>query len=373
MEFVGGYVIPFLVVLTVLVFVHELGHYLMARYNGVFVEVFSIGFGPELFGWTDRSQTRWKFCLIPLGGYVRMFGDADASSRPDMEALEKATPEQLARSLHSKSVWQRMSVYLAGPLANFVFALLGLILLFIVKGYPTYPAQIGGVLPGYMAEKIGFQTGDEIVSIDSEPVKDFQHLRKIIQASHGKALTVLVRRSVEEETKELTLSLAPEVDEKSGRVKPIGISPVLKFENQNFLQALGNGVYFIVSVCGDLLRIIGRLIIGDKEASQYLGGIISIGNAAGEHAKGGIWALLFMMITLSINLGMINLLPIPVLDGGSVFLAIIEGVRGKPLSDKALEYTFLTGFIVVMGLMIFSIWNDLVRFKIVGWLLGKGK
>lgn len=371
MAFIGVYIIPFLVVLTVLVFIHELGHYLVARYNGVFVEVFSIGFGPELFGWTDRHQTRWKFCLIPLGGYVRMFGDADASSRPDLEVLDGATEEQRGRSLHSKTVWQRIAVSLAGPLANFLFALVGLTLLFSLKGFPEYPAQIGSLMPGYLAEKVGLQVGDEVVSIDASPVTDFQSLRKVILANPGKSLTFHIRRHAGDAVKELDLQILPEVDETSGRAKPIGIAPAIKFVSQTPVQAFANGATFIMTTCMDLLRIIGRLIIGDKEASQHLGGIISIGNAAGEHARGGVWPLLFMMISLSINLGMINLLPIPVLDGGSVFLCLVEAIRGKPVGEKALEYIFLVGFVIVMGLMVFSMWNDLVRFKVIGWLFGK--
>jgi regulator of sigma E protease len=376
MSFLIEYLIPFLVVLTVLVFVHELGHYLVARYNGVRIEVFSIGFGPELFGWTDRVQTRWKFSVIPLGGYVRMYGDADASSRPDHEALKKAPDELRQQSLHSKTPWQRIAISAAGPLANFLFSFIVLSLLFIIKGQPIYPAKVGSVVPGLVAEKAGLQINDKILEVNHESIRDFTHLRDIIRSHGGKELVFQVERQQEVDQKKsattqiMTITLTPEMQD--GTVKPLGIRPGMPdFVQQSPLAAFSESIVFIYHVCSSLTQAVGQLVVG-KGSTDDFGGILSIGSMAGNSAKGGISALFLFMALLSVNLGMINLFPVPMLDGGHILFYVIEIVRGKPVGEKSQEYAFIIGFVLVMGLMLFSTWNDLVRFKVISWLLGKG-
>jgi len=378
MDFLIEYLVPFLVVLTVLVFVHELGHYLVARYNGVRIEVFSIGFGPELFGWTDSVQTRWKFSIIPLGGYVRMFGDADASSRPDHTALKEASADMRQQSLHSKTPWQRIAISVAGPVANFLFAFVVLSLLFVIKGQPFYPATIGGLAPGLLAEKAGLKVGDKILSVNQEEVRDFRHLRTIIHSHGGKELVFEVERQLPEtgqpeniSSQVVAVKLTPEMEK--GVVKPLGIRPggVPEFVSLTPLSAFSESAVFIFSICKALIHAVGQLITGQGSSDDF-GGILSIGSMAGNSAKGGLSALFLFMALLSVNLGMINLFPVPMLDGGHIFLYLIEIMRGKPVSEKAQEYAFILGFILVMGLMLFSTWNDLVRFKVISWLLGKG-
>lgn len=378
MEFLIEYLVPFLVVLTVLVFVHELGHYLVARYNGVRIEVFSIGFGPELFGWTDSVQTRWKFSLIPLGGYVRMFGDADASSRPDHATLKEAPEEMRQQSLHSKTPWQRIAISAAGPFANFLFAFIVLSFLFILKGQPIYPAKIGSLAPGLLADKAGLKIGDKILGVNQEKIRDFRQLRDLIRSHGGKELVFEVERSLSESepsktsaSQIVTIKLTPEIE--NGIVKPLGIRPggTPDFVPLAPLSAFSESAVFIFSICTALTHAVGQLIMGQGSTDDF-GGILSIGNMAGHSAKGGVSALFLFMALLSVNLGMINLFPVPMLDGGHILFYVIEAIRGKPMIEKAQEYAFILGFILVMGLMLFSTWNDLVRFKVISWLLGKG-
>lgn len=354
------HIIPFLIVLTLLVFVHELGHYLVARYNKVKIEVFSIGFGPELFGWYDSAGTRWKFSMIPLGGYVRMFGDADASSRPDTEALKEMDAENKAFSLHGKSVGQRMAVSAAGPLANFFFAIVIFAGLFAVKGEPITPTTIGAVAPGKLAEKVGLKVGDKIINFNDGTPKDFFDLRSLIIASKGKEVDVRFDREGVEQTIHIKMV---DVDDK-GVEKPIsaiGIGPALpEWHKINPAQAAVLSVQKTWNICADALTGIGQMIVGQR-SSDELGGILSIGHMAGESAKGGIAALLVFMAFLSINLGLINLFPIPVLDGGHLFFYAIEGIRGKPVPEKIQEYAFMAGLAFVGSIMLLSTWNDIVR------------
>jgi regulator of sigma E protease len=361
---ITDYIIPFLIVLTLLVFVHELGHYLVARYNKVKVEVFSIGFGPELFGFYDQSGTRWKFSLIPLGGYIKMYGDADGSSRADGSSLEKMTPEEYAQTLHGKRVGQRMAVVAAGPIANYLFALVIMAFLFALKGMPIISAQIGEVLPHSVAQRIGLEVNDTISAINNTPVTKFDDLRAIIKENSGKEIQVIVKRPEGQETKTITLSgklvTSPEQGEQP--TTQLGIRPgKIEFEPLSPFHAIGHSFTSIAKITWDTLKGLGQMITGDR-SSKELGGILAIGDMAGQSAKGGISSLLWFMALLSINLGLINLFPIPVLDGGHLVFYTIEAMRGKPLSQKAQEYAFLVGLFIVGSIMLMSTWNDLLRY-----------
>lgn len=354
------HLVPFLIVLTLLVFVHELGHYLLARYNKVKVDIFSIGFGPELFGWYDAAGTRWKFSMIPLGGYVRMYGDADASSRADQSVLKEMTTEDKSLTLHGKSVGQRMAVVAAGPIANFLFAIMILTGLFVVKGEPFIPTTVGAVVSGKIAEKAGLKEGDKILTLNDVPAKDFHELRDLIVQNKGKDVTIRFVRAGAEQI--LSIKMV-EVDS-AGHEKPVGvmgIAPSLpEYHKINPAQALVHAVAKTGMTCRDALTGIGQMIVG-KRSAEELGGILSIGDMAGKSAKGGFAALLFFMAFLSINLGLINLLPIPVLDGGHLLFYGIEGIRGKPVSEKVQEYAFMAGLAIVLSVMLMSTWNDVVR------------
>jgi len=356
----GEHLLPFLLVLTALVFVHELGHYLVARYNKVKIEVFSIGFGPELFGWNDRAGTRWKFSVIPLGGYVRMLGDADASSRPDAKSMKKMTAKEKAQTLHSKKVSQRMAVSAAGPIANFLFAIVVFSVLFLMKGEPIITTTVGGLTPGKLAEKSGLIEGDKILSLNGVGVDTFNDMRNLIIDNKGKEINVRFMRG--NEVKSLTIKMV-ETDN-MGNERPVGVLGIIpslpEYHKVNPYEAITHAIKRTWIISADTLVGIGQIIVG-RGSSDELGGILSIGDMAGKSAKGGLAALFAFMAILSINLGLINLLPIPVLDGGHIFFYAIEGIRGKPVPEKIQEYAFMIGLAIVVSIMLISTWNDIVR------------
>lgn len=363
MEFIDvltGTIVPFLIVLTVLVFVHEMGHYLLARKNGVRVEVFSIGFGPEIFGWTDRVNTRWKFSLIPLGGYVKMFGDADAASRPSGEPM---TEEERAVAFQSKRLGQRAWIVAGGPLANFILAIVIFAGLFMFVGQPFTPATVGEVLPESAAEEAGFQAGDRIVRVDGSDVERFEELQTIVQLSAGKPLEIDVLRDGAEVA--LTATPRPATQESFGseqQVWRLGISRSgAEYKRHDPLTAVWRATVETVSVTGNTLKAVGQMITGDR-SSKELGGPLRIAQMSGQVAEFGILSLLTLVAILSVNLGLINLFPIPMLDGGHLFFYAIEALRGRPLGERAQEYGFRIGLALVLSLMVFATWNDLDHF-----------
>lgn len=361
---VTDYIIPFLIVLTIVVFVHELGHYLVARHNKVKIEVFSIGFGPELFGFYDKAGTRWKFSLIPLGGYVKMYGDADASSKADDSSLQQMAPEEFEKTLHGKRVGQRMAVVAAGPIANYIFALLVMAILFAFKGVPTITTHVGEVMPNSVAQRMGLEAGDTIITANNTPVHQFDELKTVIKENVGKDLHITVKRTKDQETKtvDLTGKLVTVTEQGEQPSAQLGIRPGnIEFTSLSFLEAIGQSFVSVAKISWDTLKGIGQMITGDR-SSKELGGILAIGDMAGQSAKGGIASLFWFMALLSINLGLINLFPIPVLDGGHLVFYSIEAIRGKPVSPKAQEYAFLVGLCIVGGMMLMSTWNDLLRY-----------
>ena len=374
MEFLSGlwtYVVPFLIVLTVLVFVHELGHYWVARRCGVRVEVFSIGFGPELFGWTDRAGTRWKFSAVPLGGYVKMFGDADAASTPGAE-LAEMTEEEKAVSFHHKTLGQRAAVVAAGPIANFLFALVVFAGLFVIVGQPFTPPEIGGVLPDSAAERAGLKAGDRIVSINDQPIERVEALPRIIQLNLDSPLTLVVRR----DGKDLRLNAQPTIVEEQDRlgnkmrlarlgIRGGGVEFVRHGPGVAIWRALGETYHQTTGT----LKAVGQIITGQRN-SEELGGPIRIAQMSGEVAQGGIASLLVFMAVLSVNLGLINLFPVPMLDGGHLLFYGAEALRGRPLGARAQEYGFRIGLVLVFSLMVFATWNDLVHLRVVQYLVG---
>jgi regulator of sigma E protease len=374
MEFLSGlwtYVVPFLIVLTVLVFVHELGHYWVARRCGVRVEVFSIGFGPELFGWTDRAGTRWKFSAVPLGGYVKMFGDADAASTPGAE-LGEMTEEEKAVSFHHKTLGQRAAVVAAGPIANFLFALIVFAGLFVIVGQPFTPPEIGGVLPDSAAERAGLKAGDRIVAINDQPIERFEEIQRIIQLNLDSPLTLVVRR----DGKDLRLNAQPTIVEEQDRlgnkmrlarlgIRGGGVEFVRHGPGTAIWRALGETYHQTTGT----LKAVGQIITGQRN-SEELGGPIRIAQMSGEVAQGGIASLLVFMAVLSVNLGLINLFPVPMLDGGHLLFYGAEALRGRPLGARAQEYGFRIGLVLVFSLMVFATWNDLVHLRVVQYLVG---
>ncbi|MBL8835827.1 MAG: RIP metalloprotease RseP [Alphaproteobacteria bacterium] len=366
------YVIPFLIVLTVLVFVHELGHYWVARRNGVRVEVFSIGFGNELFGWTDRAGTRWRFSAVPLGGYVKMYGDADATSAPDA-SVKEMTDEQRAVSFHHKRVGQRAAIVVAGPAANFLFAIVAFAVIYVFVGQPFTPADVGGVLPGSAAERAGIQPGDRIVEINGESIERFEDILRIVQLNLTQPLEITVDRDGQELSITATPTVVEETDRSGNthRFARLGISrPGIEIRQHPPLEALWRATLETWTQTTGTLRAVGQMLSG-RRSSDEVGGMFTIGQQAGEVVRnGGVIGLVIFMAVLSINLGLINLFPVPMLDGGHLVFYAAEAVRGRPLSLQAQEYGFRIGLVLVFSLMLFATWNDLVRLRVVQYLVG---
>ena len=362
--FVRDYVVPFLFILTVLVFVHEMGHYWVARRNGVLVQVFSIGFGPEIYGWTDNSGTRWKIGAVPLGGYVKMFGEvatAEDEERPLTEA-------EIAVSFSHKTLRQRAAIVAAGPIANFLFAIVVLAALFGIAGNPRPLAGVGSVQPGTAAAEAGIVPGDRILGIDGETVTWFEDLRRIVSAAPGRRLDIVAARG----DGEIALQATPkahQVADGAGGTKTIGLLGVapdpdqIGYERQNPIAATWMAVERTFGLSTRILSYVGEVIIGSR-TSEELGGPIRIAQLSGEMAQGGAVNLILFMAALSINLGLINLFPIPMLDGGHLTFYLFEAIRGRPLNQRVQEYGFRFGLILVLLLMLFATWNDLVHLKV---------
>jgi regulator of sigma E protease len=370
--FFGGvwtYVLPFLLVLTVLVFVHELGHYLAARQCRVRVEVFSVGFGPELFGFTDRVGTRWKFSLIPFGGYVKMFGE----SAPDAEDNSVSHSQQdLDVSFFNKKLRQRAWVVFAGPLANFVFAIVVMAGLFSILGQPYTPADVGQVVEGSAADKAGLKPGDVFLTIDSTEIERFEQIVRIVQLSPGKPLEINVMRKGEKVT--VTAVPTPFEETRFGATQVIGrlgisrSSGDMLFVRHDPLTAIWKAGIHTAVLTGNILDALGQMISGNRTAKE-LGGPIRIAQISGDMAQAGIVTLIQFAAILSINLGLINLLPIPLLDGGHLVFYGIEAVRGRALGERAMGYTMNIGLAFILGLTVFVTWNDLVQLRVVEYFV----
>src|SRR6266700_7508600 len=321
----------FIVILTVLVFVHEFGHYFIARWNRVRIEVFSIGFGPELFGWWDRAGTRWKFSTIPLGGYVKMFGDSDASSGLPIARLGELSAAEREVSFPCKRLGQRAAIVAGGPLANFVFAIVVLALLFITYGQPYTPAEVGQVMPGSAAEASGIHAGDAIVSINGRTIDRFEDVQQMVRLNPSVPMTMVVRRDGTLVDLKVTPSLIEESD-RLGR-RQIGQLGIRGGGTKYIQRDPGSAVVSAVSETWNLsattLAAMGQMVIGTRTTDE-LGGPLRIAQLSGEIAQGGLVPLLWFMAVLSVNLGLINLFPVPVLDGGHLLFYAAEAIRGKP-------------------------------------------
>jgi len=367
-----SYIVPFLFILTVLVFVHEAGHYLIARWNRVRVDVFSIGFGPELFGWWDRAGTRWKFSTIPLGGYVKMFGDSDASSGLPAAGLARLSLAEREVSFHYKRLGQRAAIVAAGPAANFLFAIVVLAILFMTYGQPFTPADVGQVQTGSAAEQGGIQPGDAIVEIDGHSVQRFEDVQQAVRFSPGVPMTIVVKRDGQLRTLQVTPSRT-EFTDRFGNHSEIGLLGIsrsgMEYVRRDPATALVQAGAETWNLSAATLKAMWQIVIGTR-ATDELGGPLRIAQMSGEVAQGGIVAVLWFMAVLSINLGLINLFPVPVLDGGHLLFYAAEAVRGKPLGQRAQEFGFRIGLALVLTLMVFATWNDIVHLRIVEFVKG---
>ncbi len=361
-----SYVVPFLAVLTIIVFVHEMGHYLVARWNGVAIQTFSVGFGRELIGWNDRHGTRWRISAIPLGGYVRFVGDMNAASLPDPDAESKVDPALAPHLFVNKSVWQRIAVVAAGPIANLLLTFFVLYALLLGYGRYTVPPVIGEVISGSVAESAGFQSGDEVISVDGYVVRSFEDFQRYVATSPGRTVVIDLERG----GAPLTLSLVPEavkIEDRFGnnqRIGRIGVSRNIEDTDITLyrpgpVEAIGMTFEEIRFIIQRTAAFIGDFFVGRGDVEQ-LGGPVKVAKVSGEVATLGIVALINLMALLSLNIGIFNLLPIPMLDGGHLLYYAAEAVRGRPLSMRVQEIGFRFGFALVMMLMIFTLFNDTI-------------
>jgi regulator of sigma E protease len=356
-----GVIVPFLVVLTILVFVHEMGHYLIARRNGVKVETFSIGFGPELFGRFDKHGTRWKLSIIPLGGYVKMYGDADAASAPS-DNLAEMTAEQRSVSFHHKRLGQRAAIIAGGPAANFLFTIIVYSIMFMTVGHGVTPAGVGDVVPASAAEAAGIQKGDLIKSIDGREIGSFEDILQVMLLNTGTPLNLVVQRDGADQKLTVTPKMVDQKD-RFGHHHLIGVLGIhataqavfTRLDPVNAVLQAGRQTWSVVTTT---LEGVEQMITGAR-TTEDLGGPIKIAAMSGEIAKGGIIPLIGFMALLSVNLGLINLFPIPVLDGGHLLFYAAEALLGRPLGQRAQEYGFRIGLALVLTLMVFATWNDL--------------
>jgi regulator of sigma E protease len=362
---VWNYFIVFLLVLTVLVFVHELGHYWVARRCGVRVEVFSIGFGPEIYGITDRHGTRWKFSAIPLGGYVKMYGDQDPSSRPD-PAVHAMTDEQRQVSFFHQPLRNRALIVAAGPVANFAFAILVMALLFTTYGQPFTPPLIQTIDPEGAAAEAGFEAGDKVVAVNGTAIDRWEDLLQVIMISPGKSLDMQVERNGSLLNRTV-VPRAVQVDDRFGNRQTIGRMGVTRgadiFVRRDPLTAVWQAGRETIGLSARILQAAGQMLTGARDSDE-LGGPLRIAQVSGELAKTGFVTVVWFMAVLSIQLGLINLFPVPMLDGGHLLFYGIEAVRGRPLGERAQEYGFRIGLALVLTLMVFATWNDLVHFGV---------
>ena len=360
------YTIPFLLVLTVVVFFHELGHFLVARYNKVDIESFSVGFGRELFGFVDSKNTRWKFCWIPLGGYVKFIDDVDPTSsiNNDLDQNENKN------GFHTKSLLARSSIVAAGPIANFILAIILFSFLYTFFGKPIAQPVVETIKENSAAELAGFNVGDKIIKINDKDIYNFNDIPLIVKVNPGIELSFTVHR----DNKEIILLATPGVfdsEDKAGnrsKVGVLGISGGLSQNNveikkypihKSFVMGISD-TYNIIEIT---LNYVGGIITG-KESADQLGGPIRIAQISGQVASMGFFPLISLTALLSVSIGLINLFPIPMLDGGHLFFYAIEAIRKKPLSEKVQGIFFRIGLGFVVFLMIYATWNDLIQLNI---------
>src|SRR4249919_1145974 len=363
-----GYIIPFLFVLTIVVFFHELGHFLVARWAGVKVLTFSLGFGPELAGFNDRHGTRWKISAIPLGGYVKFFGDdSEASTPASSETLASMTAEERAGSFHHKKVGARAAIVAAGPIANFILAIVIFTCLFTFFGKPSTTARVDKIEANSAAAKAGFQVGDIVTAIDGKTIGSFSDMQRMVGIHAGDTLNFTIKRG----DSTLQLRGTPElreVKDSFGNAHRLGVLGITRAtapgdvvtERVDPATALWLGVKETWFVVDRTLAYIGGVFTG-REAADQVGGPLRIAQISGQVATIGLAALVHLAAVLSISIGLLNLFPVPLLDGGHLLFYAVEAARGRPLSLRAQEMGFRIGLALVLMLMVFATYNDILH------------
>jgi regulator of sigma E protease len=354
----------FLMVLGVLIFFHELGHYLAARWRGVHVDVFSIGFGRSIASWTDKQGTEWRLAWIPLGGYVKLHGQIPLGDMPEQEPQD----HRPGQTFHDKPVRDRAIIVAAGPIANFVLAAVLFAGLYATHGVPRGMTTITAVAPGSAAEAAGLRVGDSLLALDGQRVARFDQVQRHIQPRAGQP----VEARVEREGRELTLTVTP-ATRPGSEAQPVGVLGVQggqgRFERLDPISASVAGVVQVWDMSAATLAGLWEMITGQRSARD-LGGPIRIAEVSGEAAELGIVPLINLMALLSISLALLNLFPIPLLDGGHLVFYAAEAIRGRPLPPRTMEYGFRAGFALLISLFVFATWNDIAHGGIGRWVAG---
>jgi regulator of sigma E protease len=359
----GFYFLSFIAALLVIIFVHEFGHFIVARYCGVKVDAFSIGFGRELIGFNDRYGTRWKICLWPIGGYVKFEGDANAASVPGADDAVRLSPG----SLHAQPVPQRMAIVAAGPIANFLLAIAIFATTFALIGMPYMRPIVSEVIVGSAAETAGLKAGDLVKTVAGDKITAFGQIQEKVFLRPGEELTIVVERG----GSDLSLQITPqskEVKDNFGgsmKVGQLGIRHLPAADEPLYKKypphtALVIGAERTWHVIDLTFKFLGKIIIGEQSVKQ-IGGAVSIGKGAGDAASGGFANFMFFIAFLSVSIGIVNLFPIPMLDGGHLVFYVLEAIRGKPLGPTAQEWGFRIGFSCVVMLMLLGLFNDAGR------------
>jgi regulator of sigma E protease len=356
----GANVVPFIVVLLIIVFVHEMGHFLIARHNGIQVSTFSVGYGPELYGFTDKKGTRWRISAIPIGGYVMMLGDADATSvKSDLNDIDEDNKD---RTLQSKTPLQRIMVAFGGPLFNFLFTMIIIAGISALKGIPDIRTCVQSVNVGSVAEKCGVQPGDVITGIGGTAVSKVSEMLKCLKASAGTDIELRFLRGDEEHVVSASLYELNENGKKIAiNLLGVALSGEMVFEQVSFAKSISYAVEYCYVSIKSITAGLARAIMGKKDGAK-LGSVFSIGKDLNKSLKQGLVPFLSFMAMISLSLGFFNMLPIPVLDGGSIFLNSIELIIRRPLSAAVINVVYTIGLGIVASLMLFSLWNDFERF-----------
>jgi len=360
-----GTIVPFLFVLTIVVFVHEMGHYLVGRWCGIGVRAFSIGFGPELFGFNDRRGTRWKLCAIPLGGYVKFVGDMNVTSSPEGAEVDNLSEAERKVAFHTQPVWKRAATVFAGPLFNFLLTIAVFTVLFTAYGRYVMEPTVAEVRAGSPAAVAGIMPGDRFVSVDGTPVETFSDVQRLVSGRGGDPIKFVMRR----DGKEVDVTAAPELMEQKdalGNSVKVAVIGVVNNEEMGqprlisysvggaFVQATSE-TWHVIERTGQFLK---RFVVGREDKCQ-LGGPVKIADMAGKAAKLGFEWLIQLVALLSVGIGFLNLLPIPPLDGGHLAFYAVEAVIRRPVSERAMEAVYRVGMILVLAFMGFVFWNDL--------------
>ncbi len=360
-----GTIVPFLFVLLIVVFVHEMGHYLVGRWCGIGVNTFSIGFGPELLGFNDRNGTRWKLSAIPLGGYVKFVGDMSVTSAPVSDEAARLTPEELKSAFHTQPVWKRALTVVAGPLANFLLTIAVFAVMFSMYGRYISEPTVATLREGSPAEIAGFMPGDRFVTVDGQRVETFTDVQRLVSGRTGDLITFVMLR----DGKEVTLQAAPELMEQQdalGNTVKVGVIGVINDDELGQPRVVnygpGQAVVEAVRETGQIIARTGqflkRFVVGREDKCQ-LGGPVKIADMAGKAAKLGFEWLVQLVAMLSVGIGVLNLLPIPPLDGGHLVFYGAEAVMRRPVSERMMEAVYRVGMLAVLGFMGFVFWNDL--------------